>query len=80
MPSGRTDFINDYFETVDDNDPVIVRIIGSLLISLEHTARELHIELHSGGTFTNCSQSPCLDNNQTLNKIYRDIIAMRKNG
>lgn len=61
-----------------DDDPIVVRIIAMSMIGFERSARALHVGHGASGTFTICKLMPCEENARQLNKIYGDIIAMRK--
>lgn len=70
--------IRTFFHSLSEDDPQVLRIIAETLIALEKTSRAWHFELHNG-SFTVCTIQPCRDHNRTLNKIYADIIDLRRN-
>lgn len=73
------DNIKDFFATLDDSDPIVVHVIGSALIGYERAARMIH-DMHSRGrsSFSICTNSICSENNRQLQRLYRQIIDMRK--
>jgi hypothetical protein len=77
MVSKLQENIRTFFQTVDDEHPMVVQIIANSLLGYERTARELHDEIHDG-LFMECRKDPCRANSQTLTSTYRDIIALRR--
>jgi len=69
-----------YLEQIDDEAPPVVKIIASALLGFERMARDFHNLAGHTNSFLGCQYALCRTNSHQLNKIYADIIALRRTG
>jgi hypothetical protein len=71
--------IRSFFSTLTGDEPLLIQVIDDSLMGFERLALQIHVNGgHTGNSIRTCSHRTCRKNESDLDRIYSNIIAMRR--
>jgi len=73
------DEIRHFFFSLSGDEPLLIKVIEESLMGFERVAFELHLSSgHPTKSIYTCPSTICRENDKSLNRIYSNIIALRR--